>query len=298
MRKLENTISLSRLDFDLRKKGDLIFFEGPFLSHFYDDNGKEYLLLWVDKNDTYNRWILFEIDAYLLYCYFIRKYSLRDLVFKNKIQIVYIIDYDSELNSKRIFLINQKEIPEEYLPNKSSHFHLDFSTDYAKELSKEIIQSFKRHRNRVKSHKSFRSFPVKYINTSKKDILSRIQNLRNNIYVIEASRFPLEVLNDKYSHNNTYHYLMLKTEIAIHNPVINDMYFYELNREIENFSSTKLSRTFTIDKQEIFKNLVILTVRIVQNDPSYKSSFKVWRSELLSDEKFSKDIQDILETAQ
>ncbi|RXG28448.1 DUF6575 domain-containing protein [Leeuwenhoekiella marinoflava] len=294
MRKIENTISLSRFDFDLRKKGDLIFFDGPFLSHFYDDNGKEYLLLWVDKDDAYNRWILFEIDAYLLYQYFIQKYSLRDLVFKNKTQIVYIIDYDSELNSKKIYLINQKEIPEEYLPSKSTNFQSDFSTHYANDLSKEIIRSFKRHRSRVKSHKSFRSFPIKYINTS---TIGGIQKLRNTINVIEASRFPLEVLNDKYRGNNIYHYLMHKSGIAIHNPVVNDMYFYELNREIENFTSFNFPLTITIDKQEIFKNLVIITVQIVQNNPSYKASFKVWKSEILSDEKISKEIQEILDTA-
>lgn len=297
MRKVEHKINLNRLDFNLNKRGDLISFDGPFLSHFYDDRGKEYLLLWIDKDKIYNRWLLFEIDAYLLYFYFNKKYSLKDLIFKNKTQIAYIVDYDSELNSKRIYLINQKEIPEEYLPNKSSYFESNYSTEYANGLSREIIRSFTKNRNRVRSHKSFRDIPVRYINATGSNV-EEIHKLRNNVRVLEASRFPLEVLHDKYRENNIYHYLMHKTGLAIHNPVVNDMYFYELGREIRNFISPNISLEYSDDKEQILRNLIVITIELVQKNPSYKKSFKLWKSEILLDKKISKDIQEILETAE
>ena len=43
-----------------KKIADLIFFEGPFLSHYVSDKGDDYLFYWVDKDETdKNEWTIF-----------------------------------------------------------------------------------------------------------------------------------------------------------------------------------------------------------------------------------------------
>ena len=36
-----------------KKIADLIFFEGPFLSHYVSDKGDDYLFYWVDKDAVF-----------------------------------------------------------------------------------------------------------------------------------------------------------------------------------------------------------------------------------------------------
>ena len=52
-------IELKTLDFKPKKIGDLLYSEGPILSHFIGDDGKQYLFTWVDNNDC----LLYTSDA-------------------------------------------------------------------------------------------------------------------------------------------------------------------------------------------------------------------------------------------
>ena len=43
------------IDYDFsgfRKIADLIYFEGPFLSHYVSSKGDDYLFYWVDRDDS------------------------------------------------------------------------------------------------------------------------------------------------------------------------------------------------------------------------------------------------------
>jgi len=59
------TISGFNIHFDfgkLTKVSDLIYFDGPLLSHYMSSKGENYLFYWVDVDETYNRWMVVRTD--------------------------------------------------------------------------------------------------------------------------------------------------------------------------------------------------------------------------------------------
>ena len=53
----------------LRKISDLISFEGPILSHFQDDKQNDFLFYWVDYEQSFNKWLVFEVKKEYIYSY-------------------------------------------------------------------------------------------------------------------------------------------------------------------------------------------------------------------------------------
>jgi hypothetical protein len=65
------------VDFDfshLTKVTDLIYFDGPLLSHYIDNSGENYIFYWIDVNSTFNRWLFFRVDLNLLQDFVNKKY--------------------------------------------------------------------------------------------------------------------------------------------------------------------------------------------------------------------------------
>ena len=46
---------------ELTKVSDLIYFDGPFLSHYVHKSGDNYLSYWVDCDDEFQRWLVFRV---------------------------------------------------------------------------------------------------------------------------------------------------------------------------------------------------------------------------------------------
>lgn len=56
-------ISIRNRNFDKFKKvADLIYFDGPLLSHYVTINGDNYLFYWIDQDDADNRWMFIRTD--------------------------------------------------------------------------------------------------------------------------------------------------------------------------------------------------------------------------------------------
>ncbi len=132
---LEKAISIKKLDFELTKGGDIYYFEGPYLSHFTDERGIDYLMNWVDLDGQVNRWLLFRVSGKLLNGYFSRKVSLFELVTSTETGAVFFIDLDSDLAYKNIYILNVHDTPEEYLPKKDSFFDPIHAEKYSLSLA-------------------------------------------------------------------------------------------------------------------------------------------------------------------
>jgi hypothetical protein len=53
-----NGTALDKLPYKgLFKVSDLLYYEGPLLSHFRDSNDNHFFFYWVDVNEVYNRWL-------------------------------------------------------------------------------------------------------------------------------------------------------------------------------------------------------------------------------------------------
>ncbi len=131
MKELKGTI-IDKLPFELIKQGDIVYYEGPLESHFIDENGNNYLMLWHDINKTVDRCILFKVNDNSFKEYIFGEISLYDLIQKE--ETVYIIDIN---NSEYVSIINVEINEIVDLPSIDSYLNEELMESYAKNLLKE-----------------------------------------------------------------------------------------------------------------------------------------------------------------
>ncbi len=131
-------IKLAGLDFKPLKMGDLLYHEGPLLSHFVDEENpsNHYFYKWSDQDSNINRWMVFKITDKDLNDFFKKRNTLLDVVRHNA--FVYFIDLEPNLNFKQIVLVANDHIPANYLPFEDSGFEEDGFEEYAKELKGKV----------------------------------------------------------------------------------------------------------------------------------------------------------------
>jgi hypothetical protein len=108
------------LEGTLHKVSDLIYYDGPLLSHFQSDQGDDYLYHWVDFDDVCNRWLVFRITPAQRMRYISRRVSLRELVTHPADGTLYALDLDNDLNALNVQLVYPADLPEIYLPQPDS----------------------------------------------------------------------------------------------------------------------------------------------------------------------------------
>lgn len=101
---------------------DLIYFEGPLLSHFESVYKENFLFYWVDTNDTFNRWIIFRTSNELIDDYLEKRKSLYNLISDENNGNLYKVDIDSNLDYNNLSIIAFEDIPNSYLPEKNSFY--------------------------------------------------------------------------------------------------------------------------------------------------------------------------------
>lgn len=295
---------IKKLDFELIKRGDLISFGSPLLSHFYDENGSNYLMSWIDCNDKYNRWLLFNIEQFDLFQYFSKEKSLKDLI-KNTSEIIYFLDFDNDINIKSLTVTSKKLIPKGYLPEEDSYFEDEIATKYALNLKNEILNVYKNYnlrniKSKIRNYKKHKDDPI-FI-----DILDKrnIRNTINEVLTLKASELPLQILDDYYKEFNSFNHLIHKARLAYDNPFELDSYFIELDnilktkvystqvtihqnsntnkRVIKNaISSPGLIIKSNINPRNVFGQLVKCTDIIVSKEPQkYGVKYAIWKEDI------------------
>lgn len=112
-----------QFDFSKYKKiADLIYFDGPFLSHYVGEKGDDYLFYWVDKDENDNRWLVLRVSLANLQKYIDKELSLRELIETPNDGYLYSVDIDNNINYHNIKLIQPSALPEEYLPGADSYY--------------------------------------------------------------------------------------------------------------------------------------------------------------------------------
>ena len=126
------TINGFNIKFDfskLTKVADLIYFDGPLLSHYMSEKGDNYLFHWVDSDDDYNRWIVIRTDIISIQQYLEKKINLRYLTKEANDGFVYSVDIDDELNYTNIKLVSIEDLPEDYVPTEESYYTFKVEED-------------------------------------------------------------------------------------------------------------------------------------------------------------------------
>lgn len=89
--------------FDLTKVSDLIEFDGPLLSHFINDKNEDFLFLWCDVDQAYNRWVIFKVENFKLLS---EDITVLDMM---KDKVLYCVDIDKDVNYHNIKEIDLAE---------------------------------------------------------------------------------------------------------------------------------------------------------------------------------------------
>ena len=126
------TINGFNINFDfskLTKVADLICFDGPLLSHYMSDKGENYLFIWVDADDDYNRWVVLRTDILSIQQYLDRKVNLRSLMMNPNDGFVFSVDIDDDMNYSNIMVVPVDVLPEEYFPTEDSFYTFKMEDD-------------------------------------------------------------------------------------------------------------------------------------------------------------------------
>jgi hypothetical protein len=128
------TLKGNNIEYDFsqfKKIADLIYYEGPLLSHYKSPRGEDYLFYWTDVNEEFNRWMIVRVDSRSLQKYLEKKIPLRELVSNPNDGFVYFADIDNDIKYHNIKIVLAKDIPEEYIPSEESFYN--FEEDYLSE---------------------------------------------------------------------------------------------------------------------------------------------------------------------
>ncbi len=122
--------------YNLKKVSDLLFYEGPILSHFIDSKGNNYLFYWVDFDSHYNRWLIWKITEYQIYKYIKGEISLNTLLLEKNKDYLFSVDIDNNLNYSNIKILDFDEIPQVYIPEENTYFDVRLTPSYEYYLEK------------------------------------------------------------------------------------------------------------------------------------------------------------------
>ncbi len=113
---------------------DLINIDGPILSLFKGKNFNElYLFDWVDRNNLFNRWLIYRCNAEILNKFVDGQISHYDL-FVNSENISYVVDIDYNITWNNIIEISKKDLSKNYFPSQEIFFDKLDCSNYPKLL--------------------------------------------------------------------------------------------------------------------------------------------------------------------
>lgn len=93
---------------------DLIYYDGPLLSHLVDLKGEPYLAYWCDTNELYNRWLYFRVPSSKLQEYLENKLALDELMFEDG--QAYVLDVDWKIQPAQCLVVDKSALPDSYFP--------------------------------------------------------------------------------------------------------------------------------------------------------------------------------------
>jgi len=113
------------IDYDFssfRKIADLIYFEGPLLSHYVSSKGDDYLFYWVDRDNSDNRWLVLRVNLANLQKYIGKEATLRELIENPNDGYLYSVDVSNDVTYHNVMLVQPSALPDEYLPEEDSYY--------------------------------------------------------------------------------------------------------------------------------------------------------------------------------
>lgn len=114
---------------ELTKVSDLIYYDGPFLSHYVHKSGENYLSYWVDCDDKFQRWLVFKVGLTSLQQYVDKRLSLLNLIRQLDDGFVYLVDVDEDGISTQPIILFFNQLPNNYFPEENSYYNFSLERE-------------------------------------------------------------------------------------------------------------------------------------------------------------------------
>lgn len=128
---------IDTLPFELEKVGDLMYFDGSLMSVYKDLNNNPFILDWVDSNDKFNRWLVYQINLTSLNSYIIGESTHYNLLNNPINAIIFVVDKDKNNLIVNCQICSPNNLPYDYFPESE----LKFENDDSRNLEA-IIENF------------------------------------------------------------------------------------------------------------------------------------------------------------
>lgn len=181
---------------------DIINFEGPLLTLYENINNRHlYLVDWVDRDSTSNRWLIYRCNPKMLSKFIDEEISHRELFISDE-TYCYVIDIDNNFKWNDPRKIIKSQLPEGYIPSKDTYFEECDCPNYDK-LSSFINNTrlSQKQENLVISDPLIKGIVV--ISTEKFNIF-RNCNPFNKIIVFSHFENSKKHNNSDFFHENNY----------------------------------------------------------------------------------------------
>jgi len=122
-------IAIDTFSLTLKKVGDLIHFDGPLMSVYHDVEDSPYIFDWVEGDDKFNRWLIFQTDTSSLKDFISGKITHVSLLNNPVNDLIYMIDKNHKQDICASLVISPKNIPYEYLPDYNIIFNEEDSVN-------------------------------------------------------------------------------------------------------------------------------------------------------------------------
>lgn len=101
---------------------DLIYYDGPLLSHYKNSNEDTWLYYWVSCNSECNKWLLIKLDSLqILQDFKDSKISLLELI-RDHYKELFIQEIDSSLQVRKNIEIDYSDLDPSFLPSQDSYY--------------------------------------------------------------------------------------------------------------------------------------------------------------------------------
>ncbi|MFA7273415.1 MAG: hypothetical protein WC044_06075 [Crocinitomicaceae bacterium] len=130
-------IKIHQMPIEIDLIGHLIYYEGPLMSVYCDQDRNAYILDWVEKDETKNRWLLYQIEKYMLADYIFGKATHFQLINNPVNDLIYVLDKDRQGNIENCIICTSRGLPYDYLPAN----YLKFEPEDAQNLET-VVQYF------------------------------------------------------------------------------------------------------------------------------------------------------------
>lgn len=140
---------------EINKICDLIYFEGPILSHFKDENGQDYFSYWLDEDEKGYRWLIFKVEEYDIYLFLTQQIDLKRLMLKDT--MVYLNTIDDDFSDT--LRVKSKELRLDYLPERNYYYPYEIPDVYAEMISNISLAS-QHHKNKLFPNIKAEAYPI------------------------------------------------------------------------------------------------------------------------------------------